>query len=104
MIDTENQDHAFEHVAGGLALEIKDETASCGVFIQPKTKTAKNVMVSIVEAGGSDPAKSVVSNSAVLTKETIPLSKQDVFPNSVGQRSVSVEASKLHRVCTVSVL
>lgn len=110
LLDTEKPaaNGAVNHVAGGIAAEVKDKTASCGVFVQkePGKTSQASVMVSLIENGTSTEAqlKSVVSNSGLLSKKTIPESEQRAVPNSSGSKSLSVEAPKLHRSCTVSVL
>lgn len=100
------------HSMGGIAIEIADTEASCGVFIQPQAKESKspsanvpaNVMVSLIPTKGPVASRTVTSNSGLLSKLTISQEDQDVLPNSAGSRSVSVDALKLRRSCTVSVL
>lgn len=97
---------------GGFAIEVADTQASCGVFIQQQTGKAKspsdnvpaNVMVSLIATQGPVASRTVISNSGLLSKHTISDEDQDVLPNSAGSRSVSVDALKLRRSCTVSVL
>lgn len=90
------------HLGNGLAFELADASASCGVFLEP-TPLKTSVMVSLIENGTKTP-KNVVSNSGVLTKAAIDPKDQDVLPGAAGARTVSVEAAHLGRTCTVSIL
>ena len=88
------------HAGNGLAFEIQDTLASCNVFVQASSGLKADVMVSIIENG----ATAVVTNSALLTKEKIEPKDQTVYPGAEGSREVTVDAPKLNRTCTVSVL
>lgn len=107
LIDTAKTLPGEAHVASGINIEVKDAEASCGVFIQVQKRESKqtlaNVIVSLVENEGEIASRTIFSNSGVLSKLPISETDQDVLPNSAGTRSVSVEAAKLHRSCTVSV-
>ncbi len=100
------------HGAGGIAIEVADSEVSCGVFIQaqasaselPAANVPANVMVSLIPTRGPMATRTVTSNSGLLSKLKISQKDQDVLPNSAGSRSVSVDALKLRRSCTVSVL
>lgn len=98
------------HTEGGIALEIKDKTASCGVFLSAQNQTGghqpdkANVIVTIIENSKTPDMKSVQTNSGLLSKRSIPLKDQDVTPGAEGTRKVSVDSAKLNRSCTVSVI
>ncbi|CAN5690229.1 hypothetical protein BH10BDE1_BH10BDE1_01210 [soil metagenome] len=88
------------HAGNGLTFEVQDTLASCNVFVQASSGLKADVMVSIIENG----ATAVVTNSALLTKEKIEPKDQTVYPGAEGTREVTVNAPKLNRTCTVSVL
>lgn len=88
---------------GGVALELTDSAASCGVFLQPQDKAA-NVIVTIIENVKNPDLKSVETKSAVLSKQTIAPKDQDVTPGADGRRHVTADSAKLNRSCTVSVI
>lgn len=97
------------HVDNGVAFEITDAAASCGIFLQKETRGQTNVIVSLIENKGGDKSVDlsklkVVSKSGLLTKRTLTKAEQGVFPSGSGARRVSVEAPDLERSCTVSLI
>jgi hypothetical protein len=114
-IDTEKPGptSATAHTGQGLSFEVQDKLASCDVFLEPsrgsKNHDKAEVRVSLIEnasapVDGKIPHRIVFSNSAMLTKQKIAPKDQTVYAGAAGARQVTVDAPKLNRTCTVSVL
>lgn len=97
---------AVTHVEGGLAFEIKDEMVSCGVFLQigaNKKQRATSAMISILRTAPTIDMSSVVTASGLLTKTPIAVEDQTASDSSTGTRSLTADAPKLDRSCTISI-
>ncbi len=97
---------AVTHVEGGLAVEIKDELVSCGVYLQKganKNQRATSAMISILRTAPNIDMASVVTASGLLTKAPIPIEDQTASDSSTGTKSLTADAPKLDRSCTVSI-
>lgn len=97
---------AVTHVEGGLALEIKDELVSCGVFLQksPNQKQrATSALISLLRTAPTIDMSSVVTASGLLTKAPISIEDQTASDSSTGTRSLTADAPKLERSCAISI-
>lgn len=102
--DKPGQVGAIAHIGQGVTFEIHDKLASCDVFLEPsgdsKNHDKADVRVSLIE----NSSKTVYANSGMLTKHKIAPKDQTVYAGAAGAREVTVEAPKLNRTCTVSIL